>query len=311
MEVAIFFYNILLILLFEMNAQGFGFLWRKGRRKLDFWLMIMFLVFIVDDMLYYLAEFVDKLSASYSTVFAPSTFLAVGVNMAIIFSYYMISHHLRGLEVGYTPCIWWFVFSMCMAAAAAAGQENPVLAVAQNTLLIAIGAGQMFLAGARSGPAVPEGERRGWRRLCWGCGVMMALSGVEYALWYVFPQVSLSSLLNIISQRRFFLEVMSIVMAFAGIAYTGRRQELLTAAPGAGVKPTPAERFAAAYDLTGREREILEQVIAGRTNQEISEALCISLGTVKVHLHNIFQKADVTKRSQLLEEVRGFEERET
>ena len=107
------------------------------------------------------------------------------------------------------------------------------------------------------------------------------------------------------------MEVMSIVMAFAGIAYTGRRQELLTAAPGAGVKPTPAERFAAAYDLTGREREILEQVIAGRTNQEISEALCISLGTVKVHLHNIFQKADVTKRSQLLEEVRGFEERET
>ena len=100
MEVAIFFYNILLILLFAMNAQGFGFLWRKGRRKLDFWLMIMFLVFIVDDMLYYLAEFVDKLSASYSTVLAPSTFLAVGVNMAIIFSYYMISHHLRGLEVG-------------------------------------------------------------------------------------------------------------------------------------------------------------------------------------------------------------------
>ena len=29
------FYNILLILLFPMNAQGFGF-WRKGRRKLDF-----------------------------------------------------------------------------------------------------------------------------------------------------------------------------------------------------------------------------------------------------------------------------------
>ncbi|WP_418667592.1 helix-turn-helix transcriptional regulator [Allofournierella sp.] len=307
MEVAIFLYNILLILLFALNAQAFGLLWSKGRRKLDFWLMVMFLVFIVDDMLYYLAEFVDKLSASYSSVFAPSTFLAVGVNMAIIFSYYMISHNLRGLEVGYTPCIWWFVFSMCMAAAAGAGQENPVLAVAQNTLLIAIGVGQMLLAGARLGPAVPENERKGWRRLCWGCGVMMGLSAAEYALWYVFPQLSLSSLLNVISQRRLFLELMSIVMAFAGLAYTGRRQALLAAAPAEGAKAAPGQRFAAAYDLTGREREVLELVIEGRSNQQISETLCISLGTVKVHLHNIFQKADVTKRSQLLEEVQRVE----
>lgn len=310
MEIAIFFYNILLILLFAANAQSFGLLWHRRRQKLDFWIMIMFLVFIVDDMLYYLAEFVEQLSARYLTTFAPSTFLAMGVNMAIIFSYYMISHRLRGLSVGYTPCIWWFVFGMCMAAAAAAGQEDPFLAVAQNTLLIGIGVGQMILAGTRLAPAaagVPQQDVRGWRRLCIGCGVLLGLSGAEYAMWYVFPSLSLSSLLNLVSQRRLFLEIMSVVMGLAGLPYASRRQKLLEQPALQAAEPSAPERFAAAYELTGREREVLELVIAGRTNQEISELLCISLGTVKVHLHNIFQKADVAKRSQLLEKVRGLE----
>lgn len=308
MEVAIFFYNILLILLFALNAQGFGLLWRRYRQKLDFWIMVMFLIFIVDDMLYYLAEFVDRLAASYSTVFGPSTFLSMSVNMAIIFSYYMISHCLRGLEVGYKPRIWWFVFSMCMAVVAAAGQENFLLAVALNSLLVFVGVGQMFRAGAWLAAGLPEGERRNWRRLCFICGTLLGLSALEYAMWYVVPQLSLSSLLDLVSQRRLFLEIMSIVMGFAGLAYTNRRQELPEQpAPAAPARPTAAERFCSAYELTGREREVLELVLEGCTNQEISDALCISLGTVKVHLHNIFQKADVVKRSQLLEKVQAGE----
>ena len=53
--------------------------------------------------------------------------------------------------------------------AAAAGQENPVLAVAQNTLLIAIGAGQMLFGGGGRSGRCPRANG-GWRRLCWGCG---------------------------------------------------------------------------------------------------------------------------------------------
>ena len=87
---------------------------------------------------------------------------------------------------------------------------------------------------------------------------------MEYALWYVFPQVSLSSLLNIISHGGGFFEVMSIVMGFAGIA-SPAAGGAADRSPRRRAKPTPAERFAAAYDLTGREPEVLEQVIAGRT----------------------------------------------
>ncbi|MEZ4865797.1 MAG: response regulator transcription factor [Caldilineaceae bacterium] len=49
-------------------------------------------------------------------------------------------------------------------------------------------------------------------------------------------------------------------------------------------------------ELTEREREILELVATGLTNQEIGERLIIENGTVKNHIHNIFEKLNVSTR---------------
>jgi len=45
--------------------------------------------------------------------------------------------------------------------------------------------------------------------------------------------------------------------------------------------------------LTPRERAIAEQIVAGRTNREIGEALNISVRTVEVHRARIFAKLEV------------------
>ena len=60
------------------------------------------------------------------------------------------------------------------------------------------------------------------------------------------------------------------------------------------------ERFRVRYDLTDRETEILKLILAGKSNQEISEDLFITVGTVKAHVHSIFGKLEVTRRSQLM-----------
>jgi two-component system nitrate/nitrite response regulator NarL len=51
--------------------------------------------------------------------------------------------------------------------------------------------------------------------------------------------------------------------------------------------------------LTGREREIVHLVSEGLTNKEIGRRLNITDGTIKVHLHHIFQKLDVANRTAL------------
>lgn len=48
--------------------------------------------------------------------------------------------------------------------------------------------------------------------------------------------------------------------------------------------------------LTEREREILACAAAGRGNKEIADQLCVSVDTVKTHLHHIYQKLSVNGR---------------
>jgi DNA-binding NarL/FixJ family response regulator len=49
-------------------------------------------------------------------------------------------------------------------------------------------------------------------------------------------------------------------------------------------------------DLTQREREILAHAAIGRSNKEIADDLCVSLDTVKTHLHHIYRKLSVHGR---------------
>jgi DNA-binding CsgD family transcriptional regulator len=74
-------------------------------------------------------------------------------------------------------------------------------------------------------------------------------------------------------------------------------------APAANDELTDA--FLARYGITGREREIIQKVIEGKSNAEIAAELFISLATVKTHLHNIYQKIDVDSRYDLLARVRS------
>ena len=54
--------------------------------------------------------------------------------------------------------------------------------------------------------------------------------------------------------------------------------------------------MAALTDLTPRELEILQLVLAGKTNKEIASGICISVKTVEFHLDNIYKKLGVQTR---------------
>lgn len=58
--------------------------------------------------------------------------------------------------------------------------------------------------------------------------------------------------------------------------------------------------IAQSHGLTQREREVLELAYEGLTNPEIAEELIISKYTVKRHMHNIFEKLDISTRMELV-----------
>ena len=60
------------------------------------------------------------------------------------------------------------------------------------------------------------------------------------------------------------------------------------------------------YNISKREEEVIRQLCEGKTNKEISDALFISLQTVKDHIYRIYQKTDVNNRVQLINLIQGY-----
>lgn len=66
-------------------------------------------------------------------------------------------------------------------------------------------------------------------------------------------------------------------------------------------------KFSRQLSLTGRELEVFSLLLDGMDNQKIADTLVVSMGTVKAHVHNIYKKADVTRRYELIRLYEAFD----
>ena len=69
----------------------------------------------------------------------------------------------------------------------------------------------------------------------------------------------------------------------------------------AGLRPIAAQLFP---ELTEREREILQLMGQGRTNEAIAEQLVLTLKTVRNHVSNICGKLQVADRAEAMSRAR-------
>lgn len=80
-------------------------------------------------------------------------------------------------------------------------------------------------------------------------------------------------------------------------------QELMSRTPVASIENLIRRRvdeLAAEMHLSSREREVLDLLLIGRTNEEIGTVLNISTRTAKFHLANLLQKLGVDSRNELM-----------
>jgi LuxR family maltose regulon positive regulatory protein len=91
-------------------------------------------------------------------------------------------------------------------------------------------------------------------------------------------------------------------------AYARRLLAALPAAEPAQPAPSPASapEVNLVERLSEREREVLQLIAEGLTNEEVAARLYLSLHTVKVHARNIYAKLDVTSRTQAVARGRAL-----
>ncbi|HJZ00936.1 MAG TPA: helix-turn-helix transcriptional regulator, partial [Streptosporangiaceae bacterium] len=69
----------------------------------------------------------------------------------------------------------------------------------------------------------------------------------------------------------------------------------------------PAAAGSSVVGLTGREREVLRLVAAGRSNREIANELFISPKTASVHVSNIMGKLGAASRGEAAAKARALQ----
>lgn len=145
------------------------------------------------------------------------------------------------------------------------------------------------LAGKRQ--AMPKESHRRWLLLL-ALSALTHLAGALETLNRMLQNVGAPTP----NERVFGLELFGLVVAVFAIYHL-----LLTlSTPKKSLSEEDIlELFCSRYGLTAREAEMLPLLLKGAQNSEICEALFISLNTVKVHAHNIYQKLEIERRSQL------------
>ena len=58
-------------------------------------------------------------------------------------------------------------------------------------------------------------------------------------------------------------------------------------------------------NLSHREREVLNEILAGKSNKDIEATLFIEKSTLKSHINRIYKKLDVSNRGELIDRYSG------
>lgn len=53
-------------------------------------------------------------------------------------------------------------------------------------------------------------------------------------------------------------------------------------------------------EMTRQEKVVMQQILEGKSNAEISEALSVSVNTIKTHVSRVLKKNNVKNRVQLI-----------
>ena len=322
MDVISFLYTIFLLLLYACVISSCFYAWMNTGHKLYLHLIALFVFFLFDLSVISIIEFIYHTPGQFSPLPSVSFPLLRNVGFfsgMIIYTFFFLCLMERSFELLnliplliYAACM--VVFGTIRNSAAADWMYFTTRYVTIISLLFLLRI-QIRACGDR----IDVQRRVLALQLNLFILVFMCLSFVENTVTTMYwKEYSgwLNSFAPRLSERIFCEDMYSVILSYWCLTqcYDVIKNKLNTAVLPVNMSSalpkdrydSAKEEFAQKLGLTKREREILDLLLKDMTNQEISGELVISLGTVKTHVHNILQKAEVTKRTQLMEQFRNF-----
>lgn len=309
--VAVFIYNILLIVLFTAAMSFAIAFYLKEKKQLFLILAVLLAFFIFDNVIIYMTEFINSFASSYNQVFMNVPVVKTIVFMVNNFCSVLIITQL--LEEKVKPYHYAMLIVTGVWMMAVPMMENSALKVwlyyLPNQLLL-IYLGFYALKGCKKRTELASQVRF---YLKW-IAVICLISGTCILLedtFVIFNVDQYSSLSLKIYNRNICEDIYSIVICLLMLRYFGYDAQ--------GIKRSAEEKkhqeeetlftdFCRQFSLTQRESEILKLLLAHKQNQEIADGLFLSIGTVKTHVHNIYVKLDISRRNQIDEVFQTFQE---
>ncbi len=144
--------------------------------------------------------------------------------------------------------------------------------------------------------ALRDGRSKPDSRRIWAWGTIVSWISVLFletaAVFFRTPGIIVGFLL-------LFLLTVTSILAFAyptKIGYSGKASAYHDAL---------VQKNQQDFRISDRESEIIALLLEGKTNQEIADALYISLSTVKTHMKNIFEKTGTRNRMEVANILRA------
>ena len=125
----------------------------------------------------------------------------------------------------------------------------------------------------------------------------LALAAAAFALHWLEKQYAVS-----LFSTEIYIVLLAILSTVMGIWIGSRLKGRSQGAPF-----EKNERVIRTLGLTGKEVEVLALLAEGGSNQEIAKRLFVSTSTIKSHLVHLYQKLDVSRRTQAVRKARSLQ----
>jgi len=270
---------ILHFLVLVAGALSLARAWRHYRRERSAearWLLaagaLLTLLMVIDALRIYAAKNVSGAPSVLVDLVGPATY-ALGTATVLSAAAFAAAATDRSLPRPAT------LLFLCALPLAFALGSSPIPAAAYACLAAASAVYGFFLAAKTRGPG---------RTTAAAVAALTAVHGLSFAATNLFPAVP-----DWIRRVPYSQAIYLASVALGALYFRGRGAR--TPLPSSDVASRSAE-----LGLSGREADIVAEVLLGKGNAEIGEKLFISRSTVKNHVYNIYRKLGIANRYELI-----------